>query len=104
MQSSPSRDRSTSRKVGRAKQSIFLMLFCAAAILGGLGSRLTYLQVLEGTQNRSRAENNRIRVIARMPERGKILDRKGRLLAGSRLTHSVFLWPMAHKRKNGQRF
>jgi penicillin-binding protein 2 len=99
MQSSPSRDRSTSRKVGRAKQSIFLMLFCAAAILGGLGSRLTYLQVLEGTQNRSRAENNRIRVIARMPERGKILDRKGRLLAGSRLTHSVFLWPLAHKKE-----
>jgi penicillin-binding protein 2 len=99
MQSSSPGDRPTSRKVGRAKQSIFLMLFCVASILGALGSRLIYLQVLEGSQNRSRAENNRIRVIARTPERGKIVDRKGRLLAGSRLTHSVFLWPMAHKKE-----
>jgi penicillin-binding protein 2 len=99
MQSTPTRDRATSRKVGRAKQSIFLMLLCTAVIVGALGSRLVYLQILEGNQNRNRADNNRIRLISRTPERGKILDRKGRMLAGSRLTHSVFLWPMTKKRE-----
>ena len=32
-----------------------------------------------------------------MPERGRILDRKGRVLAGTRLTHSVYLWTLALK-------
>ena len=102
MQSPSTRDRphtrASSRKVGRARQSIFMMVLCATAILGGLGSRLTYLQILEGSQNRDRANSNRVRLISRTPERGKILDRKGHILAGSRLTHSLYLWPMEQKK------
>jgi len=64
----------------------------------GMGSRLAYLQLLEGDRNQQLAENNRIRLIPKQPERGKILDRKGRMLAGSRLSHSVFLWPLARKK------
>ena len=102
MQSPTTHDRSkaraSSRKVGRERQSIFMMMLCATAIVGGLGSRLTYLQILEGSQNRDRANNNRVRLISRTPERGKILDRKGHILAGSRLTHSLYLWPMEQKK------
>jgi len=97
MQFSQNPDQQRARKVGRKSQSVVMMMACIALIVGGLGGRIAYLQLLEGTQNRQRAENNRVRLIAKIPERGRILDRKGRVMAGTRLTHSVYLWPLALK-------
>lgn len=88
----------TPRTVGRRYQSIAVMIGVSLVMVAGIGSRLAYLQLVEGDRNRQLAENNRIRLIPKQPERGKILDRKGRMLAGSRLSHSVFLWPLARKR------
>lgn len=88
---------STSRATSHRYRSAFLLLGITITLIGGLGSRLVYLQLVEGTHNRQMADQNRIRLIPRQPERGKILDRKGRILAGSRLSHSVFLWPLARK-------
>lgn len=87
------------RNVGRDRQALPLMGLVIALLLGGLGSRLAYLQLLSGQQNRSSADENRIRLIARAPERGKILDRQGKTMAGSTLSHSVFVWPLAMKDK-----
>lgn len=87
-----------SRTVGRSHQSIVTIAAISVLLLGGIGSRLAYLQLVEGKENRQLAEKNRIRLIPKLPERGKILDRKGRILAGSRLSHSVFLWPLARKK------
>jgi penicillin-binding protein 2 len=84
--------------MGRQYRSVILMLLTSVLLLGGIGSRLVYLQLIEGDRNRQLAENNRIRLIPKQPERGKILDRKGQILAGSRLSHSVFLWPLARKK------
>lgn len=53
---------------------------------------------MEGQQNVQEANRNRIRVIPKQPERGKILDRKGRILASSRLSHSVYVWPLAQRK------
>jgi penicillin-binding protein 2 len=89
---------SDTRTVGQRYRSIFLMTILSLVVLGGLGGRLVYLQLLDGAANRKLAENNRIRLIPKQPERGKVLDRKGRILAGSRLSHSVFLWPLARKK------
>lgn len=89
---------SETRTVGQRYRSIFLMLIVSLLLVAGLGSRLLYLQLIEGTRNRQLAENNRIRLIPKQPERGKILDRNGKILAGSRLSHSVFLWPLARKK------
>ena len=86
------------RSVGGKNQAIMLMSGVAAIVLGGLGGRLVYIQLVQGTQNRELAESNRIRLLPKQPERGKILDRKGKILAGSRLSHSVFLWPLAQKK------
>ncbi len=91
------------RSVGRKNQALTLMLGVAAILLGGLGGRLAYLQLMQGTQNRELAESNRIRLLPKQPERGKILDRKGKILAGSRLSHSVFLWPLAQKKAEWSR-
>ncbi len=97
IQSVPTTSPQTARHVGRRNQSLVLMLMMMALIVGGLSGRLVYLQLIEGSRNRQLAENNRIRLIPKQPERGKIVDRKGRTLAGSRLSHSVFLWPLTLK-------
>lgn len=97
--SSPSKTNSnkSSRTVGRSSQSIVLMLIISVLMLGGLGSRLGYLQLVEGPRNRQKAEDNRIRLIDKPPERGRIFDRKGKLLATSRISYSVFVWPIKTK-------
>lgn len=89
---------SNARTVGRRYQSIALMLIVSIAMLGGIGSRLAYLQLFQGERNRQLADNNRIRLIPRQPERGNILDRKGRILAGNRLSYAVFLWPISNSK------
>lgn len=71
------------------------MLFISLLMFGAIGTRLAYLQMVEGERNRQLADNNRIRLIPKPPERGKILDRKGRILAHSQFSYSLFLWPIA---------
>ncbi len=86
------------RTVGRSFQAVIVMGIISTLLLGGVGSRLVYLQLVQGVANRRLADNNRIRLIPKQPERGRILDRQGRTLAGNRLSHSVFLWPLARKK------
>jgi penicillin-binding protein 2 len=97
VQSSTVARQDTPRTVGRRYQSLAVMLIVSLLLGGGIVSRLVYLQLIEGSRNRQLADENRIRLIPKQPERGKILDRKGRILAGSRLSFSVFLWPVASK-------
>ncbi|MEN9231867.1 MAG: penicillin-binding protein 2, partial [Thermostichus sp. DG02_5_bins_236] len=51
---------------------------------------------------RQLADTNRIRLLPQPPERGRIVDRNGVLLAGSQLSHSVFLWPLVQSRQRWQ--
>ena len=88
----------TPRTVGRNYQSVIVMLIVSLFLVGAMGSRLAYLQLVQGERNRQLAENNRIRLIPKQPVRGNIFDRKGKVLASSRLSHSVFLWPVALKK------
>ena len=97
IQSASSSRTKTARTVGNRFRSVTMMLTVTLAISGGIGSRLAYLQLVDGTHNRQLAENNRIRVIPKQPQRGNIFDRKGKVLAGSRLSHAVYLWPLARK-------
>lgn len=90
-----------SRAVGKDLQGLILMAFISALLLGGLGSRLAYLQLVEGARNQQLAGKNRIRLIPKPPQRGRILDRKGRTLAGSRLSYSVLVWPIALNTQSG---
>jgi penicillin-binding protein 2 len=86
------------RTVGEgARTWVFLGLF-TVLFLGVMSSRLAYLQIVEGSRNQEMADENRIRLIPRPPERGKIFDRKGRLLATNIITESLFLWPIARNK------
>lgn len=86
------------RTVGRRYQPLIGMLSITLLIFGGIGSRLAYLQLTEGARHRQMAENNRIRLIPKQPERGNIFDREGKILASSRLSRAVYVWPLAHKK------
>ena len=77
------------RTVGRRYQPLIVMLSITLLI---------YLQLIEGTRHRQMAESNRIRLIPKQPERGNIFDREGKILASSRLSHAVYVWPLTHQK------
>jgi penicillin-binding protein 2 len=87
--------RDSKRTVGKQLQSVILMVIVSGLLFGGVGTRLAQLQLVNGDRNRQLAENNRIRLVPKRPARGAILDRNGKVLAGSRLSHSVSIWPIA---------
>ena len=90
------------RTVGRQLQSIPIILVISLLLFGGIGWRLSYLQLEQGKANRIKAEANRVRILPKPPVRGSILDRKGKILATTRLSHSAYLWPKAQKEANWQ--
>ena len=81
-----------SRHTGMGRQPALLLavvlLFCGAMV-----ARLAWLQLLHGTENRARADENRIRLMPRNPIRGRLLDRHGQVLATSRLTYNLYIQP-----------
>jgi penicillin-binding protein 2 len=79
-----------------------MMGLIGTVLIGGVGSRLAYLQLYEGKANRERAENNRIRIIPKPPVRGSLFDRNGKILATARLTHAAYIWPKS-QRQPGQK-
>ena len=83
------RKESQSRSIYRA---IVIMLL-TTTVIGLQVSRLAQLQLIQGEENRERAEKNRIRPIPIASNRGLILDRNGKSLASHRLTRSIYLWP-----------
>jgi penicillin-binding protein 2 len=95
MQSSSFPPQSRDRTVGNKFRFILLTIVISLLMLGPLGSRLAYLQLIQGKAYRTQADYNRIRGIPKQPVRGNIFDRNGKLLATSRLSHTVFIWPMA---------
>jgi penicillin-binding protein 2 len=86
-----------SRHCGMGQQPAALMLivllFCSAMVM-----RLAWLQLLHGSENRARADDNRIRLMPRNPMRGRLLDRNGAVLATSRLTYGLYLQPQELKK------
>ncbi|BAY97753.1 peptidoglycan glycosyltransferase [Tolypothrix tenuis PCC 7101] len=95
LQPSPLGNGKNTRTVGQNFQPTFLIIL-TLLLTSGIGVRLAYLQIVEGASHRKRAESNRVRMIPKQPERGNIFDRNGKLLASTRYSRSVYLWPMAH--------
>lgn len=64
-----------------------------AAAFGGLSARLYDLQVLNGFQQAALAEDNRTRTLWSPPLRGRILDATGTVLAESKESFRLVLYP-----------
>ncbi|GAB4536122.1 MAG: penicillin-binding protein 2 [Pleurocapsa sp.] len=90
---------SSDRTVGTQFQSIPIVLIVSVLLFGGIGWRLSHLQIRQGAANQLKARENYTRVVPKPPVRGSILDRKGRVLATTRLSYSAYLWPKAQKQK-----
>ncbi|MCU0516960.1 MAG: penicillin-binding protein 2 [Oscillatoria sp. Prado101] len=88
--------REAEQRRSRIYQAIVLMLV-VTSLMGGYTYRLFNLQLVQGEQNRKRADNNRIRLVPMRAERGNITDRNGKLLAANRLSRSLYLWPKEQK-------
>ncbi|MEG4806236.1 penicillin-binding protein 2 [Microcoleus sp. F8-D3] len=83
----------TPKKQERPIHRAIVFMLVATGLLGLHASRLVELQLVQGKQHRERAENNRVRLVPMPANRGHIIDRQGKLLAGNNLARSVYLWP-----------
>ncbi len=69
---------------------VYGFLFIGVAVLG---SRLVYLQVINGDQMRQYSEENRIKRVKITAPRGMVFDRSGRLLVDNRPAFNVQITP-----------
>ncbi|MBI6546021.1 MAG: penicillin-binding protein 2 [Cyanobacteria bacterium NC_groundwater_1444_Ag_S-0.65um_54_12] len=74
-----------------AREWVFASILVALILL--LASRLVVLQVIDMERFRERAEGNRLRIIFNPAPRGVVKDRRGKILAASRLSYSITLYP-----------
>ena len=71
----------------------FIVMQIITVLLGINALRLVQLQIIQGVENRQKAENNRVRLVPLMANRGRILDRNGQTLAATQLSSAVYVWP-----------
>jgi len=65
----------------------------ATTLISGCMFRLAQLQIVQGQRNRQLADQNRIRPLSIVADRGNILDRRGIPLAANQLSRSIYLYP-----------
>ncbi|MEB3211381.1 MAG: penicillin-binding protein 2 [Leptolyngbyaceae bacterium] len=94
--------RDSGRTVGQQFQSLVILLIVTLLFFGAIGSRLAYLQLIQGDRNRQLADDNRIRLLPRPPGRGRIFDRNGKVLVANRLSYAVYLWPIDNTEEEWQ--
>ncbi len=75
---------------GDRRRGIFWLFLLVFLILLG---RLWQLQVLKGEQYRRLSEKNRLRLVKILPPRGRIYDRRGRLLVANRPSFDLLVIP-----------
>ncbi len=80
------------RKTGLFNQPKILLLL-VFTFFGAITTRLFWLQIVQGSFYRKLSDENRIRLVSQAPMRGRLLDRKGRLLAGNKLTYTLSIQP-----------
>ena len=83
----------TTQRHSGMQQQPAILLGLVVLFASAMGARLVWLQLVQGQENRARADENRIRLVPRQPMRGRILDRDGRVLVSSRLTYKLFIQP-----------
>ena len=71
---------SSKKHVGAFNQPLAFFLFICL-IFSVSGARLFWIQIMNGTYYKKLSEENRIKLIANPPIRGRLLDRNGVVLA-----------------------
>ena len=77
------------KEIDKTKLRLSVLGILVFAMFVGLFSRLWFLQVLAKEEFRAQAKNNRVRQVYSEPPRGRILDRRGRVLVENRTTKAI---------------
>ncbi|WP_080735235.1 penicillin-binding protein 2 [Prochlorococcus marinus] len=85
---------SSQKLIAFKRQSLVLLIFSSISFLLIL-LRLIFLQLLNYESFMQMSDENRIRLIASQPIRGRILDKNGNVLADSRVKYSLIIKPQA---------
>ena len=80
------------REVSINKKALVVFLFASASFLLII-FRLAFLQLISSNNFKKMSDQNRIRLIATQPIRGRILDRNGNILVDSKLKYSLIIKP-----------
>jgi len=83
---------SSKKHVGAFNQPLIFFLFTCLIFLGS-GARLFWIQIINGSYYKKLSEENRIKLIANPPIRGRLLDRNGQVLADNKLFYSLSIQP-----------
>ena len=83
---------SSKKHVGAFNQPLVFVLFINL-IFFITGFRLFWIQIINGSYYKRMSEENRIKIIANPPIRGRLLDRNGVILADNKLSYSLSIQP-----------
>jgi len=81
------------------RQPFVLLIFSSISFLL-IFLRLIFLQLLNYESFKQMSDENRIRLIASQPIRGRILDKNGNVLADSRVKYSLIIKPQSVKKNS----
>ena len=83
---------SSKKHAGAFNQPLIFFLF-TCLIFSLTGARLFWIQIINGSYYKKLSEENRIKLIANPPIRGRLLDRNGVVLADNKLFYSLSIQP-----------
>ncbi len=86
--------KSSKKLIAFKRQPLVLLIFSSISFLLIL-LRLIFLQLLNYESFMKMSDENRIRLIASQPIRGRILDKNGKVLADSRVKYSLIIKPQS---------
>jgi len=90
------------KPISLKRQPLVLLIFSSISFLLIL-CRLIFLQLLNYESFKKMSDENRIRLIASQPIRGRILDKNGNVLADSRVKYSLIIKPQSINKSNWEK-
>ena len=93
---------SSKKSISLKRQPLVLFFFSSRSFLMIL-LRLIFLQILDYESFKKMSDENRIRLIASQPIRGRILDKNGIVLADSRVKYSLIIKPQSVSESNWEK-
>tara|TARA_B100000161_G_scaffold149862_1_gene106741 strand:+ start:238 stop:540 length:303 start_codon:yes stop_codon:yes gene_type:complete len=89
------------KRISLKRQPLVILIVSSISFLLIL-FRLIFLQLLNYESFKRMSDENRIRLIASQPTRGRILDRNGYVLADSRVKYSLIIKPQSVNKAIGK--
>ena len=93
---------SNKKFISLKRQPLVLIIFSSVSFLLIL-LRLIFLQLLNYESFKKMSDENRIRLIASQPIRGRIIDKNGEVLADSRVRYSLIIKPQSVNESNWEK-